>query len=212
MPMLLPGFSDAVHDAQQTFRSLLSALAEPGKIESLNLKLELPGGIDLASAAACFALLDLETKLWISPSGSDDLHRWIQFHTGCRWANQPEQADFALVLNPAELPAFSRFRWGTPEEPERSTMLLLQVESLEQGSHARDAQDAQDAATLHGPGILGQRQVSPAVPAQFWQDWQQNQANYPLGIDAYLFCGAQLMGLPRSTKAELSLERSPCLT
>ena len=205
--MLSPGFTDAVHDAQQTFRALLSALAEPGKTESLAFKLDLPSGIELASAAACLTLLDLETQLWISPSGSDELRRWLQFHTGCRCVTQPEQADFALVLNSAELPAFSRLRWGTAEEPEQSTTLLLQVEALQQGTDA-------PVVTLSGPGILGQRQISPALPEQFWQDWQQNQQNYPLGIDAYLFCGAALMGVPRSSKAQLesSLERSPCLT
>lgn len=209
MALLLPGFDNAVHDAQQTFRSLLSTLAEPGKIQSLSLALDLPAGLELASAAACLTLLDLETQVWISPSGSEDLRCWLQFHTGCRFAKQPEQADFALVLNTAELPAFSRFRWGTSEEPEQSTTVLLQVEGLGQAGGK-----AAPVVTLSGPGILGQRMINPALPEQFWDDWQQNHGNYPLGIDAYLFCGAEVMGLPRSVEAvaESSLERSPCLT
>lgn len=217
MAPLLPGFDNAVHDAQQTFRSLISTLAEPGKIQSLSLALDLPVGLELASAAACLTLLDLETQVWMSPSGSEDLRRWLQFHTGCRFAKQPEQADFALVLNTTELPAFSRFRWGTSEEPEQSTTLLLQIEVLDQaGSQAEDQVRGKAApvVTLSGPGILGQRIINPALPQQFWDDWQQNYGNYPLGIDAYLFCGAEVMGLPRSVEAvaESSLERSPCLT
>lgn len=209
MAPLLPGFDNAVHDAQQTFRSLLSTLAEPGKIQPLSLALDLPAGLELASAAACLTLLDLETQVWISPSGSEDLHCWLQFHTGCRFAKQPEQADFALVLNTTELPAFSRFRWGTSEEPEQSTTVLLQVEALDQAGD-----QAAPVVTLSGPGILGQRMINPALPQQFWDGWQQNHRNYPLGIDAYLFCGAEVMGLPRSVEAvdESSLERSPCLT
>lgn len=221
MAPLLPGFDNAVHDAQQTFRSLLFALAEPGRIQSLNLLLDCPVGLELAIAAASLTLLDLETQLWISPSGSEDLRRWLQFHTGCRFAKQPEQADFALVLDTTELPGFSRFRWGTAEEPEQSTTLLLQVEALGQagdqaGGPVADQLGSKVAqsVTLRGPGILEQRLINPALPESFWGDWQQNQGSYPLGVDVYLFCGAELMGLPRSVKAvaESSLERSPCLT
>lgn len=200
---LLPGFEDAVHHAQQTFRTLLAALAEPGTVGSLTLELETPPGLTLTAGATSLALLDLETQVWLGssdPSQLPDLRRWLQFHTGCRFTQAPQNADFALVLDSAALAPLSHFCPGLPEEPERSTTLILQIPSLEGG----------ETALLSGPGIPTQRPVTPAVPKGFWSDWRQNHRRYPLGVDAYFACGSQIMGLPRSTHC--AGENAPCPT
>lgn len=194
--MVIPsGLLDAVHDTQQTFRVLLNALAYPGQIQTIPIHLSEPDELSSACAAACLTLFDLETHIWVS--GISEVSRqWLVFHTGCQFTEQPEAADFALVVLAAGLPDLGCFNWGHGESPESSATLLLVTEGLTGGS----------PKTLKGPGIAEHIRVTPRVPDRFWSQWCQNQQAYPLGIDAYLFGGASCIGLPRTVAV---LETSP---
>jgi alpha-D-ribose 1-methylphosphonate 5-triphosphate synthase subunit PhnH len=74
---------------------------------------------------------------------------------------------------------------GTAEYPDRSATLIAEVETL-----------TPNGATLQGPGIHGQASLSLPEIAPF----QHNAAQFPLGVDFFFTCGAQIAGLPRSTK------------
>jgi len=191
---LSPGFSHPVFDAQITFRQLLNALAHPGRIYPLDLSLNAPLGLDRATAAACLCLLDLETSLWMDPNFSPEVLRWLVFHTGCHISPDREPfrseegvlpATFALLTAPP--PLLADFNMGTPEYPESSTLLLIQVPDLEQGLPVQ----------LQGCGILSQETIAPQVPVHFWEDWQAKPA-FPLGVDVFFFAKNRLMGLPRT--------------
>ena len=92
----LPGFKDPVHEAQQTFRALLDALARPGMAQT-TAAVTPPAGLTSGCAAACLTLLDLETVVWLQPEISAPAKSWLLFHTGCRFTEQPQSADFALI-------------------------------------------------------------------------------------------------------------------
>lgn len=186
-----PGFQDPIHDAQRSFRVLLDGLAHPGTIRTLALTLEPPEGLNLACAAACLTLLDLETQLWLQPECSEAIRHWLQFHTGCRFTDHAQKANFALAVDAATAPPLELFSIGTPEFPEASTTLLLLLPSLTGGK----------PVSLQGPGIRQRQPTSPALPTGFWRQWQVNHRQYPLGIDVFCFAGSQVMGLPRSTAA-----------
>jgi alpha-D-ribose 1-methylphosphonate 5-triphosphate synthase subunit PhnH len=36
--------------------------------------------------------------------------------------------------------------------------------------------------------------------AQFWAQWQANHAAFPRGVDVLFTCGADAVGLPRTTR------------
>ncbi|HEY9621315.1 MAG TPA: phosphonate C-P lyase system protein PhnH [Crinalium sp.] len=186
MITLLPGFQNAVHDAQTTFRALLEALAHPGRSCPIPLTTTPPPGITSAFAAACLTLLDLETQVWLQPGS--DIESWLRFHTGCRFTNEPQQANFAVIWEADRLPSLQAFNSGTAEYPESSTTLLIQVERLVGG----------ETVVLQGPGILGERAIAPRLPTQFWQQWSSNHHTYPLGVDVFLFDQTHVMGLPRT--------------
>ena len=98
-----------------------------------------------------------------------------------------EDAVFA-VGDWAALQPMSRFAVGQPDYPDRSR-------------HAdhRDARAvAPNGARLTGPGIATTAQLSLPETVAF----QANRALFPLGFDAFLTCGAQVAGLPRSTHVE----------
>ncbi|HEY9634030.1 MAG TPA: phosphonate C-P lyase system protein PhnH [Coleofasciculaceae cyanobacterium] len=189
----LPGFKNAVHDAQTTFRNLLEALANPGSQHQITSLSEAPVGLSPACAAACLTLLDLETQVWLQPTLEEEVKKWLLFHTGCRFTDEPRTADFAIISNCLLIPCLSAFNQGTDEEPEASTTLLLQVENFESEYPVR----------LTGPGINGARSLTvKGLSSSFWEDLTNNVQNYPLGVDIFLFTTDTVVGLPRTTKVD----------
>ncbi|MFP4009580.1 MAG: phosphonate C-P lyase system protein PhnH [Spirulinaceae cyanobacterium] len=181
------GFKNPVYDAQQTFRALLNALAKPGKPQNITAQLQPPTELNSACAAACLTLFDLEIKVWLSPQFGKTVKQWLLFHTGCRWTDDINKADFAIFPNLETCINLDRAHRGTAEEPETSTTVLIQVLAF-QG----------EAITLKGPGILDYLDLN-FLTSSFWQKWQSFQ-DYPLGIDGYFFTSGQVMGIPRTTE------------
>ena len=190
----LPGLSDIVYDSQTTFLALLNALSYPGKQQKIDLKLTPPPDLNIACAAACLTMLDLETKVWLSSDFNQDVKAWLLFHTGCNFTENSQLADFAIIKNIQNIPKLSNFNHGIAEEPENSTSLFVQGLDLEAG----------EKVILTGPGILGETTISISnLPEFFWSEWETNVNNYPLGVDIFFFAQNRVIGLPRTTKNKL---------
>ena len=185
----LTGFTDAVHDGQQTFRALLDALARPGIPKTMG-PLTPPPGLEPSCAAACLTLLDLETLVWLQPGLPEAVRPWLVFHTGCRFTNNPTAANFALIWDIDSAPKLSEFSWGNAEYPESSTSLLVQLPNLTNGEPVK----------LQGPGILHEIEISLPLDAIFWQQWATMTTDYPLGLDCWCFSKNQIVGLPRTSQ------------
>ncbi|MEM9092083.1 MAG: phosphonate C-P lyase system protein PhnH [Cyanobacteria bacterium P01_F01_bin.53] len=188
----LPGFEEITRDSQQTFRALLEALSGPGQPHEITVVLTPPEGLTLPCAATCLTLLDLETMVWLQPGFPEEVQGWLRFHTGCRFAMTPAEAAFAVVHTLAEI-ALDELCWGSAESPEASTTLLAQVSAL----------SGADEVVLTGPGILASQTISPAVPMRFWHEWHRNHTAYPRGMDVFLFDDQAVMGLPRTSHAQI---------
>lgn len=185
----LPGFVNPVHDAQNTFRALLAAIAQPGKVFEISVTNHTEIiHVKPAYAAACLTLLDLETQVWLQSGFSKEFKAWLLFHAGCNFVSTPNFANFALIHDLEALPELSNFCLGTDEQPEASTTLLIPVASWEGGQ----------SVELIGPGILGNRRISPKLPSHFWDCWKANHQAYPQGVDVFLFTDDRVMGLPRT--------------
>ncbi|MGD1899114.1 MAG: phosphonate C-P lyase system protein PhnH [Phormidesmis sp.] len=202
----LPGFESLTHDSQKTFRAVLDALANPGQIQLIAVQLSSPIGLNLACAAACLSLFDLETLVWLQPGFSEAVKNWLRFHTGCRFTDKSNQATFSVIHSLPKV-TLEQFCWGTAEAPETSTTLLVQVDRL-----AGDR-----TIVLTGPGILTQQTISPQIPESFWPSWQRNHQAYPRGVDIFFLNEASTIGLPRTASTQLAQSRhrtgeQPCLT
>lgn len=197
--MIAPGFSDPVFQSQAAFRALMAALAEPGTIQDLGEAIAPPPGFEPATATALLALADYETPIWIPASLREaEAGAWLRFHCAAPLPSDPAEAGFAVILAGAEAPPLARFAIGDELFPDRSATVILQCEALEGGA----------AVTLSGPGIAGTRRIAPrGLRAGFWTEVAANAALYPLGIDLLLACGRRIIGLPRSTQAEIEEPR-----
>jgi alpha-D-ribose 1-methylphosphonate 5-triphosphate synthase subunit PhnH len=197
---LSPGFADPVGAAQATFRAVLTALSEPGKLLELELAPDLgfrpPAPLGLAAAAIALSLLDGDTPLWCDPA-SRPATPSLRFHTGAPLVEAPEHARFALIADPALLPSLAAFDAGSDEYPDRSATLIIEVAAF--GPRATGGTEL----VLRGPGIPERRSLAVrGLPAGFLAEWRANHARFPRGVDVILTAGAQLAGLPRSTLIE----------
>lgn len=187
---LAPGLKDPVLDSQTVFRAVMWALARPGTVEPLSPELAPPAPLSIEAAALTLALADYETPLWLDPmlAAAPEVGAFLRFHTGAAIITDPAAARFALIAEPERTPDFSLFAQGSPDYPDASATLILQVERF-----------ATAGLQLQGPGIEGARYFNAApLPVDLAARWAENRALFPRGIDLILAGAGGVAGLPRS--------------
>ncbi len=192
-----PTLNDPVHDSQRLFRQLLAALSEPGTLHTLEAPTPPEGGIGTALWGTLLTLCDLDVRVWLAAElDTPALREALLFHTGCRLTDEPTQADYALVT-PATMRDAPDFAQGSDEHPERSTTLLVALDTLV------TADSAGGSWRLSGPGIPGQRALSVGERARpLMRQLAASRERFPRGLDAILACGKRLVALPRTTRLE----------
>jgi alpha-D-ribose 1-methylphosphonate 5-triphosphate synthase subunit PhnH len=186
------GFSNPVQSSQAVFRCVMDALARPGSIQTIAEAVNAPAILVPATAAVALTLFDHDTSIWLDErlATTPEIAAWLRFQSGAPLTQDASRAAFALIGNDTALPLFETFAQGTPEYPDRSTTLVVQVDTFTDGPEW----------VLSGPGIRGTSTLrASALPSDFAERMQANRALFPLGIDLLLVCGAQLVALPRST-------------
>lgn len=200
---LAPAFDEPVRDAQSVFRSVMNAIARPGQVQYLDADLAPPAPLSAGAAAISLALFDHETPVWLDPvlAGADDVVRWLRFHTGASITNDPGRATFALIADARNTPAFEQFDLGLQDYPDRSTTLILQIESLSSGH----------ALALTGPGIGGEQEFhADPLPPDFADRMTANRQLFPRGVDVLLVTTYAVAAIPRST--HVAKGDGPCMS
>lgn len=177
------GFVDAPRDAAAAFRSLMLAMARPGRIETLG-GAKAPSPLSSAAGTLLMTLADPDTPLFLAgDTDTADVRAWVAFHMGAPLTG-PDKASFAIGRWDALLP-LDRYAVGTPEYPDRSATLIVECDGL-----------ANHGSSLTGPGIRDTAHLSLPDP----KEMARNNARFPLGLDFYLTCEDRVAGLPRSTR------------
>lgn len=186
---LAPAFADPPQESQAVFRAAMEAMARPGRLLSCRPALVPPAPLSPVAAALALTLCDFETTLWLDPplAAQPAVAGFLTFHTGARLVSEPALAQFALVADPSALPSFAAFAQGSPEFPDRSTTLILQVRGFD------------EAFRFEGPGIDGRIGFGPVpCPDGFADGLGANRALFPQGVDL-IFAGPDAVAaLPRS--------------
>jgi alpha-D-ribose 1-methylphosphonate 5-triphosphate synthase subunit PhnH len=187
------GFADKVLSAQTTFRSVMDAMARPGSVQRVAVASGAPVALMRGTAAIALTLFDHDTPVWLDPvlSETSDVGKWLKFHTGAPVIADSSVCSFAVVGDARALPALDRFAVGTSEYPDRSTTVILQVESLTQGP----------AFELSGPGIDGAAVLQATLqPADLFERLAINASLFPRGIDVVLVADDAVVAIPRTTR------------
>jgi alpha-D-ribose 1-methylphosphonate 5-triphosphate synthase subunit PhnH len=187
------GFADKVLSAQSTFRCVMDAMARPGSVQRIVSVAGTPSAMMRGTAAIALTLFDHDTPVWLDAamSATSDVAKWLKFHTSAPVVADASIASFALVGDPENLPAFDRFAFGSNEYPDRSTTLILQVESLTNGP----------AVELRGPGIDGTATLRASIqPHDLFERLAINATAFPRGIDVVLVHDDSIVVIPRTTR------------
>jgi alpha-D-ribose 1-methylphosphonate 5-triphosphate synthase subunit PhnH len=105
-------------------------------------------------------------------------------------AADKHSASFAVINQLDTDLVLKDFALSTAEFPERSSTLLIELPALSGGPNLE----------WRGPGIANAQRVSlQGLTADFWLQWQTNQALFPQGVDIIFTCGSSVLGLPRTT-------------
>lgn len=184
------GFSDPVFEAQAVFRALMDAVARPGTVHTLPSGVAPPAPLGPGSGAIAVSMCDPDTPVWLGDgTDSENVRAWLSFQCGAPLAPGPERSAFAFATGES-MPDLAAFASGTQDYPDRSTTLVVEVAALEGGG----------ALKLEGPGIDGQRRITPrGLPAAFVVQRAANRSLFPRGVDVVLVAGLRMMALPRST-------------
>jgi alpha-D-ribose 1-methylphosphonate 5-triphosphate synthase subunit PhnH len=190
---LPPGFADKVLSAQSTFRSVMDAMARPGSVQRIVPAAGTPGPMMRGTAAIALTLFDHDTPLWLDARMSEslDVLKWLKFHTGAPVVQDSSICSFALIADGRLLPALDRLALGSNEYPDRSTTVILQVDSLAGGS----------GYELRGPGIDGVASLRAAIrPDDLVERLRINETLFPRGIDVVLVADDAVVAIPRTAR------------
>ncbi|MEM9050155.1 MAG: phosphonate C-P lyase system protein PhnH [Pseudomonadota bacterium] len=179
--VLSGGFTDAPIEAARAFRAALSAMARPGRIETVT-GVAPPMPLSPAAGLLLLTLCDGDTPLYLA-QGYDtaEIRAWLAFQTGAP-IGPADQA--AFLLGRWEALPHSEARLGTAEYPDRSATLIVESPAL-----------AADTHRLTGPGIATEAWLRLPETAAF----AENHRRFPLGFDCFFTAGNRLAALPRTT-------------
>jgi alpha-D-ribose 1-methylphosphonate 5-triphosphate synthase subunit PhnH len=189
--MTAAAFRDPALGAQAAFRTLLETLSRPGTPGTMGPDLPTPpAGMGAGLYAAILALADFETTVWLAPELAAAAEE-LRFQLGAKLVEAPADAAFALAAEGPAMPPLAEFAQGDDADPDRSTTLLVEVKALRNDG---------GGWRLTGPGIATETRLAvTGLPADFVAQWVENHARFPRGVDLFLFVGATVVGLPRTT-------------
>jgi alpha-D-ribose 1-methylphosphonate 5-triphosphate synthase subunit PhnH len=185
--------SNPVFAAQATFRAVLDAMARPGTIHKIEAA-GAPSPLSPTAAAVALTLCDHDTPVWLDTAlrAAAPVIEWLRFHCSAPIVDRPCDAAFAFLSVAQELPPLSDFNIGTPDYPDRSTTIVIEVASLRAGVHL----------TLTGPGGIPERRsfhMDP-LPHDFSNRLAANRAHFPCGVDLLLVADGEVAALPRTAR------------
>ncbi|SES97004.1 phosphonate C-P lyase system protein PhnH [Thorsellia anophelis] len=210
---LYTGFHSPCLDAQIGFKQVLDSLSQPGKINTYeNWHFNWPT-LNNASVACLLALCDQDTPVFIDKTlALSDISRSVAFHTQSKLTEQLCDAHFAFLDESIDLESLEQLNIGTDISPESSAFVIIQTKQLPQVTDNNDSTPTDKAVLkelgqttlrLTGPGILGSRMITTALPVDILTYLVEGRKAFPKGVDFILTHQNSMLGIARTTQLEV---------
>jgi alpha-D-ribose 1-methylphosphonate 5-triphosphate synthase subunit PhnH len=188
----------STHASQRCFRSLLDAMANPGKVVTLNE----PETVAASAAVVALALADIDTPMAIA--GDEELAADVSEATRAPLVPVSEARLVALLHPSPEL--VGQCQTGSAEAPERGAKVGLRCSRVVPAGTRLPAPSGGVTLVLEGPGVPGTRRlVVEGLGRDVFDAVARANKDFPIGLDAWLVSmEGDLVGLPRSTRFEVS--------
>ncbi|MBD8004244.1 phosphonate C-P lyase system protein PhnH [Bacillus norwichensis] len=186
---------DLVHDIQKGFRTILHCMSRPGTIKSME---EFNDGIATfpeglpATFITALTLLDREVSFALVGKQTKELGDMIAAYT-MSVQESPSDAEYVFITKQATKEqitnVFQKIKMGTLVDPQQSATIILETEFSNE-----------EELTLEGPGIKTTAKLSIANYADWIEERQKTNKEYPLGIDMILVDErSNIACIPRTT-------------
>ncbi len=186
---------DVIFDSQRIFRSLLDAMANPGRIITLpEIGIKTPAA-NRYPLLLLMTLLDHEVSFSVLDNGAL-VTECLKTNTGSK-ESRLEDSDFILVYGGSSHGLIRGARVGTLEYPDDSATVIYDIDSI--GDDGGDV-----LFELSGPGIADKRMIGASGIEQTEIEDVLAMRDYPLGLDLIFSDKAgRIMCIPRSTIVEV---------
>lgn len=191
------GFENIERDSQNIFRQVLNSFSRPGIAFDINPRVKSSASVTYSiGVSLLLALMETGSVLYTPGELIDsNLSNFLKFHTGCKLTTIANQAHYIWVQDPQCLPSLSSCALGSVEYPEKSSTLIIEVESFKSPTQLSANH------TWHGPGIKeGIDLEIMGLNDSFWKERQEIRLLYPCGVDIIFCTATQIVALPRSTR------------
>ena len=187
---------DPVHEAQEHFRLILSAMANPGEVPVLQSGITRLEGLNKGSAIVGLALLNRDSSFFsgYSPGVTQE---YFKLNTSSL-PTSSDQADFLFLPGDASATGFIQSaKTGKPEYPETGAFLVIDAAMVSSDPVSNSLE-----LLLKGPGVRDSRKayVRGIDPALLDQILAKNE-EYPLGVDTIITDpDARILCIPRTNQ------------
>jgi len=190
-----PAF-DLIFDSQRIFRSLLDAMANPGRIITLpKIGIETPAA-NKYPLLLLMTLLDHEASFCVMGGDQTQVTEYLKTNTGSKESGLGN-SDFILVYGGSSCGLIQGARVGTLEYPDESATVIYDIDSIGAGEMGV-------LLELSGPGIAGKRKVGASGIEQTEIEDVLAMRDYPLGLDLiFSDIAGRIVCIPRSTTVEV---------
>ena len=192
-----PSFENTERDSQIIFRQVLNSFSRPAVPFEISPRVK-SSKTDSArvGTSLLLALMDTGSSLHLLLKEHDNnLADFLKFHTGCRIASGPEQANYIWVQSSERLPSLMECALGSAEFPEASSTLIIDVEGFKIDANSSNH------SPWTGPGINGELYIEiMGLNDQFWSDRKNIRPLFPCGVDVIFCSPTHIVSLPRSTR------------
>ncbi|NRG45021.1 phosphonate C-P lyase system protein PhnH [Bacillus sp. CRN 9] len=191
---------DIVHDTQFVFRKILDSMARPGTVANVTgvaSRIDTQLNCFHSTFLCALTLLDSEVTFHVLPTGNSNLIDKISQYTLSKHVSVSE-ADFIIASKECSeqeaADAIRQAKQGTLIDPNRSSTIILEVESLTE----------KEGTVLTGPGIKTKSHFPFAFSKEMFIAREEKNKEFPMGIDLIITdSSGRLACIPRTAEMDL---------